>query len=62
MDKIKSLVDNTPDTDSRRNALHVKSRRLEMNLNKERMATRAGIKLPTYRKFERTGMISLKGL
>lgn len=62
MDNILSLVDNTPDAVSRRIALRVKSRRLELNLTQEGMATRAGIKLPTYRQFERTGMISLKGL
>ncbi len=40
----------------------VKKRRLEMNLTQEGLALRAGLKLPTYRRFERTGDISLKGL
>ena len=40
----------------------VKARRLEMNLTQEGLCVRAGIKLPTYRRFERTGEISLKGL
>lgn len=43
-------------------ARKVKTRRLEMNLTQEGLCLRAGIKLPTYRKFERTGEISLKGL
>lgn len=40
----------------------VKMRRLEMNLTQEGLCVRAGIKLPTYRRFERTGEISFKGL
>lgn len=43
-------------------AWNVKQRRLEMNLTQEGLSVRAGIKLPTYRRFERTGEISLKGL
>lgn len=43
-------------------AANVKQRRLELNLTQAGLASRAGIKLPTYRKFERTGMISLFGL
>lgn len=43
-------------------ATRVKARRLEMNLTQEGLAFRAGVKLPTYRRFERTGEISLKGL
>ena len=41
---------------------NVKARRLELDLTQEGLATRAGVKLPTYRKFERTGEISLTGL
>ena len=40
----------------------VKVRRLEMNLTQEGLCVRAGIKIPTYRRFERTGEISLKVL
>ena len=40
----------------------VKERRLELNLTQEGVAVRAGLKLPTYRRFERTGKISLEGL
>lgn len=47
---------------ARQIAQRVKERRLELNLTQEGMAVRAGLKLPTYRRFERTGKISLEGL
>lgn len=40
----------------------VRQRRLELDLTQEGLAVRAGVALPTYRKFEHTGLISLKGL
>lgn len=40
----------------------VKARRLELNLTQAAFATKAGLKLLTYRLFERTGQISLRGL
>lgn len=40
----------------------VKARRFEKNFTQEGLASRAGIKLPTYRKFEHTGEISFFGL
>ena len=43
-------------------AARVKTRRLELNLTQEGMAARAGLKFATYRRFEQTGEISLKGL
>lgn len=43
-------------------ANRVKQRRLELNLTQEGLSRRAGLKLPTYRRFERTGEISLNGL
>lgn len=43
-------------------AARVKQRRLELNLTQEGLAERAGMKLPTYRKFERTGSIALEKL
>lgn len=43
-------------------AARVKARRLELNLTQEGLATRAGIKFATYRRFEQTGEISLRGL
>lgn len=43
-------------------ASRVKARRLELNLTQEGLATRAGVKFATYRRFEQTGEISLRGL
>ena len=40
----------------------VKARRLELNLTQAAFAATAGLKLPTYRLFDRTGLISLRGL
>lgn len=51
-----------PNTVKQQIAANVKSRRLDNNLTQEGLAKRAGLKLPTYRHFERTGDISLKGL
>ena len=52
----------TPDDVAKQIATRVKARRLELNLTQEGMATRAGLKFATYRRFEQTGEISLKGL
>ena len=43
-------------------AQRVKSRRLELNLTQNGLAARAGVNIETYRKFERTGEISLLNL
>ena len=43
-------------------AERVKARRLELNLTQEGLSLKAGIRLATYRRFERTGKISLDGL
>lgn len=43
-------------------AAKVKARRLELYLTQEGLAARAGVKFATYRRFEQTGEISLKGL
>lgn len=43
-------------------ASRVKTRRLELDLTQEGLATRAGVKFATYRRFEQTGEISLRGL
>jgi len=43
-------------------ASRVKRRRLELGITQKGMAARADIKLPTYRKFEQTGVISLDKL
>lgn len=62
MDNILSVIDNEPKAVARQVAGRVKQRRLDVNLTQEGMALRAGLKLPTYRRFERTGEISFKGL
>lgn len=61
-DNIISLDFKGPQDYLKEIADRVKTRRLEMNLTQEGLANRAGMKLPTYRKFERTGEISLKSL
>lgn len=43
-------------------AERVKKRRLELDLTQEGFAAKAGIKFATYRRFEQTGEISLRGL
>lgn len=43
-------------------ATRVKTHRLELSLTQEGLASRAGIKFATYRRFEQTGEISLRGL
>ena len=43
-------------------AARVKARRLELDLTQEGLAKRAGLKFATYRRFEQTGEISLRGL
>ena len=43
-------------------AARVKVRRLELDLTQEGLVARAGVKFATYRRFEQTGEISLRGL
>lgn len=43
-------------------AARVKARRLELDLTQEGLSARSGVKFATYRRFEQTGEISLKGL
>ena len=43
-------------------ASRVKARRLKLDLTQEGLATRAGVKFATYRRFEQTGEVSLRGL
>lgn len=62
MNTILSVNQISPQEVGREIARKVKTRRLEMNLTQEGVALRAGLKLPTYRRFERTGEISLHGL
>lgn len=62
MNNILSFNVSTPDDVANQIASRVKSRRLELNLTQEGFATRAGLKFATYRRFEQTGEISLRGL
>ena len=59
---IISLEVETPQEVMKEIAGNVKLRRLEKNITQEGLAKRAGIKLPTYRRFEQNGEISLLGL
>lgn len=59
---IISLNIATPNDVAAELTFRVKSRRLELNLTQEGFAKRAGLKFSTYRRFEQTGEISLKGL
>ena len=62
MNNIISFNLSTPSDVAKQIAARVKARRLELNLTQEGIATRAGLKFATYRRFEQTGEISLKGL
>ena len=62
MNNILAFNIQTPQSATQQIAARVKARRLELNLTQEGMATRAGLKFATYRRFEQTGEISLKGL
>ena len=39
---------------------HIRAKRLQQSLTQEGLATRAGVSLPTLRKFEQKGLISLE--
>ncbi len=62
MNNIMSFNILTPNDVAKQIAARVKARRLELNLTQEGMAARTGLKFATYRRFEQTGEISLKGL
>lgn len=62
MNNILLLNIATPNDVATQIAARVKARRLELNLTQEGLATRAGVKFATYRRFEQTGEISLRGL
>ena len=62
MNNIIAFNISTPNEVAKQIAARVKARRLELNLTQEGIATRAGFKFATYRRFEQTGEISLKGL
>lgn len=62
MNNIMSFNISTPNDVAKQIAARVKARRLELDLTQEGMAARAGLKFATYRRFEQTGEISLRGL
>lgn len=53
---------NTPAAEARELANRVKKRRLALKMTQAELAQRAGMPLPTYRRFEQTAQISLQGL
>lgn len=57
-----SITASTPTSAARAIAARVRQRRLELNLTQRALAQRAGMKLPTYRRFEQTAEVSLRGL
>jgi transcriptional regulator with XRE-family HTH domain len=61
-DTILSLIDNTPASVLSAIASRVKQRRLEMNWTQKFVASKAGLPLATYRRFESKGEVSLRGL
>lgn len=62
MNNILAFNIDNPNEVALRIASRIKARRLELDLTQEGLATRAGIKFATYRRFEQTGEISLRGL
>lgn len=50
----------TPIKAQKKLAEHTRARRLQMELTQAGLAERSGVALPTLRKFERTGAISLE--
>jgi transcriptional regulator with XRE-family HTH domain len=61
-DNILSLINNSPEQIICGISVRVKQRRLEAEFTQQELSHRAGISLPTYRRFERTGEIALKNL
>jgi len=62
IDKILSLSKPTAKEISQSIADRVKSRRLELSLTQVGLCNKAGVNLASYRRFERTGLISLEAL
>ena len=59
---IISINERTPKEVSLSVAKRVRMRRLELNMTQVELSHKAGIPLPTYRKFERTGVIAFAKL
>lgn len=62
MNNIITISIDTPDEVAKNIAGRVRQRRLELDLTQAGLAERAGVKFATYRRFEQTGEISLRGL
>lgn len=61
-DNILSLISKTPDLLLSDIAQRVKQRRLEKGWTQKALASKAGVSLPSYRRFESSGEISLRSL
>lgn len=61
-DNILSLISKTPDSLMSGIAKRVKQRRLEKGWTQNMLATKAGVSLASYRRFESSGEISLRSL
>lgn len=61
-DNILSLIDRSPDSLMSGIAQRVKKRRLEKEWTQKLMASKAGLTLASYRRFESSGEISLRSL
>lgn len=61
-DNILSLIGKTPDSLLTGIAERIKQRRLEKGWTQKMLATKAGVSLPSYRRFESSGEISLRSL
>ncbi len=62
IDNILSLIGNTPGVMMEEIAQRVKQRRLEMGSTQKMLATKAGVSLASYRRFELSGEISFRSL
>ena len=61
-DNILSLIGKTPDLLMTGVADRVKQRRLEKGWTQKMLAAKSGVSLPSYRRFESSGEISLRSL
>ena len=61
-DNILTLIDKTPNLIMSGIAQRVKQRRLEKGWTQKMLAAKAGLSLPSYRRFESSGEISVRSL
>lgn len=61
-DNILSLINKTPDSLMSGIAKRIKQRRLEKGWTQNMLATKSGVSLASYRRFESSGEISLRSL